>query len=156
VKYFVRLVRGKGLISRIIEFKESDWPSHAEIVETDDADNPIRVLSSRYPGGVAIRGYNDYPVLRDEWFQHRDPQACQLAWVTLETIIGRQYDLLDIFGIGFATDWHADGRYICSEAVAWAFERCGYPIFNPDEAVRRIMPSHFLLARDLQFYNVRK
>ena len=147
--YFVRLVQGRGFNARLIEFKGSDWPSHVELLETDSYDHPIRVLGSRYPAGIAYRGYNDYPVNRDVWFKH--PFTSQ-AWVSLEKLLGHKYDLLDIFGIGFDEDWHMDGHYICSEAVAWAFEDAGHPLFNPEEEVRRIMPVHFLLALDLVRY----
>jgi hypothetical protein len=156
MNYYVRVVQGKGLVSRLIEFKESEWPSHVELLECYSDDSPVRVLSSRYPAGVAIRRYDEYPIQKEQWFRHSIPEACQAAWRKLETIIGRKYDLVDIFGIGFAQDWHTDGRYICSEAVAWAFEKAVFPIFPPDVPVRRIMPSHFLLAWRLSLHKVVK
>jgi len=153
MNYYVRLVQGKGLISRLIEFKESEWPSHVELLETDQDDVPTRVLGSRYPSGIQIRGYHDFPVRRDRWYKHAwDMEACATAWAELERLIGRKYDLRDIFGLAMGTDWHQDGRYICSEAVAWAFEKAEYPLFNLTEPVRRIMPAHFLLAQDLRRY----
>ena len=153
MRYYVRLVQGKGLASRLIEFKESDWVSHVELVECNDDDIPNLVLSSRYPGGVAYRRYNDYPVVRDLWFTPSSVQA-EWAWRSMEKLIGRKYDWIDIFGIGLAKDWHTDERYICSEAVAWAFEDAGYPLFNTDEQVRRITPAHFLLTPLLSRYKV--
>jgi hypothetical protein len=170
-KYYIRLVEGKGFLSALIDFKESDWVSHVELLQTDDSDVPIRVLSSRYPRGVQYRGYNDYPVCHDAWYTVKLPSdACERAWKTMETLIGLKYDLKDIFGIGLNTDWHADKHFICSEAVAWAFERIGCPLFStvtamsvslhpefsPYMAVRRIWPRDFLLTRVASVYKVVK
>jgi hypothetical protein len=155
MKYYVRLVQGKGAISRLIEFKDSDWPSHVEFLETTDNDVPRRVLSSRYPNGVQFRAYDAYPLNRDIWFSSSiSISSIALAWTSMLKLVGHKYDLIDIFGITFDKDWHADGRYICSEAVAWAFEDCKYPIFNTGESVQRIRPSHFLLTPDLRRYKV--
>jgi hypothetical protein len=167
LKYFIRLVQGKELVSKLIEFKQSDWPSHVELVETDDYDIPLRVLSSRYPRGVQYRGYFDYPVLHDCWYSVRVPSdACERAWLAMQKLIGQKYDLRDIFGIGMNMDWHADNRFICSEAVAWAFERIGVPLFStssamsvelhfsPYSAVKRIWPRDFLLTRVASLYKV--
>src|ERR1700729_1757096 len=101
MRYYVRLVQGKGLVSRLIEFHSADWPSHVELLRTDDMDVPIDVLSSRYPGGVKIRGYNDYPVVIDRWYK---ADCTELAWTAMTTIIGSKYDIFDIFGISFDTD----------------------------------------------------
>jgi hypothetical protein len=147
MKYYVRLVQGKGIISNLIEFKESDWPSHVELVECDDKDNPIHVLGSRYPEGIKLTGYDAYALNKDVWYGHDYAPSCvENAWKEMRKLIGRKYNLIDIFGIALDEDWHTDGRYICSEAVAFSFENSGNPLFNTDERVRRITPANFLLT----------
>jgi hypothetical protein len=163
VKHFIRLVQGKGFVSRLIEFRtSSDWPTHVELVATTDDDVPsYGVLSSRYPRGVQYRGYSDYPIQRDRWYKVILPSdACERAWKAMETIIGQKYDVRDIigckYGIALNEDWHTDHRWICSEAVAWAFEKAGTPLFNPAEPVARITPRDFLLSTLLSLAKVIK
>jgi len=148
------------LIARLIEFKELGlWPSHVELVETDNFDIPIRVLGSRYPDGVAYRSYYAYAVKRDVWYAVRLPSdACERAWGALGTLIGHTYDFRDIigckYGLALNEDWHTDGKFICSEAVAWAFEKIGCPLFNPSTAVSQIVPGYFLLTPLISVYKV--
>jgi hypothetical protein len=170
VKYYIRLIEGQGLISELIEFRTgSDWPTHVEFLETDDSDVPIRVLSSRYPAGIKFRGYSDYPVRHEVWYQVKVPSdACERAWKSMATAIGQKYDIRDILGISLNADWHTDGRDICSEAVERHLEKTGSPLFStltamsvslhqefsPYTAVSRIWPRDFLLTRVASVYKV--
>lgn len=157
MEYYVRLVRGKGIISNLIEFKESDWPSHVELVQVDDYGKPVSVLGSRYPGGVQVRGYNDYDVVHDVWlYDTRGRDICKDAWSAMSSLCGHTYDLIDIFGIALNQDWHVDGRYICSEAVAWAFEQIKFPLFNTQHPTKKIVPAHFLLTPYLYVNSIHK
>jgi hypothetical protein len=161
--YYVRLVQGKGLLSRLIEFKESEWPSHVELIECTDHNDPVRVLGSRYApwtpdqDGVRIRRPDAFPLVRECWYKTRTvagPNFCEIAWRKMETQIGRKYDARDIVGISLDTDWHKDGRWICSEITAWSFEAAECPLFNTAEPMRRIWPRDFLLTPRLRLYQV--
>jgi hypothetical protein len=160
MKYYVRLVQGQGLISRLIEFKESEWPSHVELLECYDDDRPLRVLSSRYPDGLDFRAPDAFPVQREAWYTaevpDREPGTCARALEALSRFTGRKYNWLDILGIAANEDWHTDGRFICSEATAFGFELIGEPLFNAAQPVRRIWPRDFLLTPRLQLYKTVK
>lgn len=42
--------------------------------------------------------------------------------------IGKPYDWGGVLGIGFRRRWQDEGRWFCSELVAWAFHHAGVPI----------------------------
>jgi hypothetical protein len=81
--------------------------------------NPIDTLGSRLDGGVQIRPYNYCRPTREEWYT---APHIEDAYEFGKTLIGSKYDLSDILGIGADEDWHTDGRYICSEYIAYSGE----------------------------------
>lgn len=55
--------------------------------------------------------------------------------------IGKPYDLAGILGIALHRDWQDQDKWFCSELVAWAFEKAGFPLFRA-EALHRVVPQH--------------
>lgn len=85
---------------------------------------PVDTLGSRLNGGVQIRPYEYCRPTREEWYTAPHIEDAYAFGVTL---IGSKYDVWDILGIAADEDWHTDGRYICSEFLAYCaeFERSG-------------------------------
>lgn len=55
--------------------------------------------------------------------------------------IGKPYDLTALFGILSHRDWQEQDKWFCSELIAWAFDKGGFPLFRK-EAMHRVTPQH--------------
>ena len=89
--------------------------------------------------GVAWR-----PLHPDQKILLCDHPGVDLAFEKAETQQGKEYDLLDIVGLGTGFDWHSSNHWICSVLVAWAFDQVGDPVVN-----MTFIPKIHLTPRDL-------
>lgn len=139
--YYIRLITDRlSIQSMLIRLGTRSWASHVELIacqKTLEREIPFLTLGSRLDDGVMIRDYNYCNPTSEKWYT---APGIEQAWLQLLALRGSKYDWKDIFGIALNRDWHVDGRFICSEAVAWAFEKAGEPLFNPDIPARRITP----------------
>jgi hypothetical protein len=135
----------RSLASAAIRLRTDGWPSHVEFIKEIDG-SVVDVLASRWPHGVQHYGYITRGVTREEWYT---APGIICAWNAMQHIVGHRYGLLDILAIGTGADWHDDGRYISSEAVAFAFEQAHAPLLNPKFPVRSIAPRDLLLSQQL-------
>lgn len=117
----------------------SKW-SHCAIIDGD------QVIEAATKNGVVSRPLVDllsessaYEIVD---FECANPQAVIDA---ARTQIGRPYDYFGILGIGFRRRWQDDDSWFCSELIAWAFDKAGYPMFSEDAF--RITPRDLAIAR---------
>ena len=137
---YVRFVTSKwDPLSAVIRFKTDSWASHVEFAYS--VRGKLWTLGSR-ADGVKVRLYDTYPT-REEWYT---APGIEQAFDSCHKLLGKKYDFLDLFGIALDTDWHEDGRYICSEAVAWSFEDAGFPLLNTSISAFRIWPKDLLMS----------
>lgn len=62
--------------------------------------------------------------------------------------VGKPYDWLGVAGIALrGRDWQEDDCWFCSELVAWAFSKAGYPLFRT-ELQARITPQHLWMLEN--------
>lgn len=110
--------------------------SHVEIVIDD------QVIGANMLGGVSLTPLKErlakssYAALVD--MPCADPEAVKAAAISK---LGAGYDYVGLLGILLhASRLQVDGRYFCSEFVAWAFSQGGTPLLRTDLA--RITPQH--------------
>jgi hypothetical protein len=109
--------------------------SHVDLVLPDG-----RLLGARGSGGVAIR--DPEPFYKVARFQVDAPdRVLDLA----AEQIGKPYDWAAILGIAARGDWQDQGRWFCSELVAWAFQQAGRPLLRANH-FHRITPRDLLLS----------
>ena len=65
-----------------------------------------------------------------------------------QTQLGKPYDWGGVFGIGIRRRWQDADSWFCSELVAWAMEKAGFPLFRTQ--AWRITPQHLYLPRFLR------
>lgn len=111
----------------------SQW-SHVAIIDGDDVIEAIAI------NGVVRTPITVRKVQDTRWevvaMPCADPSAVIAAAASQ---IGKPYDYTGVLGVGLHRDWQDDGRWFCSELVAYAFEAAGFPLFRAD-AFRRISP----------------
>lgn len=117
----------------------SKW-SHCAIIDGD------QVIEAATKNGVVTRPLSDllsessaYEIVD---FECSNPQAVIEA---ARTQIGRPYDYFGILGIGFRRRWQDVDSWFCSELIAWAFDKAGFPMFSEDAF--RITPRDLAIAR---------
>lgn len=47
--------------------------------------------------------------------------------------IGKPYDYIGALGLGIHRNWQDDDKWICSELIAWGFDKIGEPLFRSEE-----------------------
>ena len=75
----------------------------------------------------ALKGANKYAIVE---FKDLDEQSL-IEVLTPE--IGKSYDFLGAIGIGLFRNWQHNDKWICSELIAWGFEKIGHPLFRADQ-----------------------
>jgi hypothetical protein len=133
--------------SFLIRFGTKSWASHVEFIKVQGS-KAIETLGSRYPDGIQTRPPDYCKPSYEQWYY---APGIDEAYERLKIKIGCRYDWKDILGITLDMDWHTNGRFICSEAVAWAFEHIREPLLNPHIAVRKITPRDLLLSPKLVY-----
>ncbi|MNJ50609.1 hypothetical protein D3C77_458870 [compost metagenome] len=110
--------------------------SHVEIVVGD------QVLGANMFGGVSLTALKErlskssYAALVD--MPCADADAVMAAALSK---LGAGYDYVGLMGILLHADWlQVQGRYFCSEFVAWAFNQGGTPLLRTELA--RVTPQH--------------
>ena len=133
-------------ISASIRFTTRSWASHAEFIDV----TAQTTLGSRSIGGVKIR-----PCSKDHYSKVEQFTAPGMleAYAWANTQIGKPYDFSAIAGIALNRDWRNEDRFFCSELLALAFEKAGFPILStrPSAAIYRITPRDLLLSRILVY-----
>ena len=137
-------------VSAAIRYTTRSWASHAEFVNTITS----QTFGARSIGGVKHRFSSRDHYSRVEQFTFNGDNSGEVveaayAWALTQN--GKPYDFSAISGIAFDRNWHADEKWFCSELVAVAFEKAGYPILStrPSDEVFRITPRDLLLSREL-------
>ena len=125
-----------GLLIRL--FTWSRW-SHAGIL---DGDKVIEAVAS---GGVRETSFAEFTerYKRGAVVFIPCPDSARVI-AAARSQIGKPYDWSAIFGFVFRRDWGKPNKWVCSELVAWSFERAGYPIFRAG-STNRITPEHIWL-----------
>lgn len=107
-------------------FLWSEW-SHCAIIDGDE------VIEAAAPDGVRTRPLADLIAESSRYaiveFPSIDPAAVIAA---ARAEIGAPYDWSGVIGIGFRRRWQADDSWFCSELIAAAFHRAGYPLVRVD------------------------
>jgi hypothetical protein len=120
------------------------WFSHSPFSHVDLVLPSGSMLGARLDGGVAIRpaGYEKWSVIKRVRIATRHADAIYNAALKHED---KPYDTMAI--AAFAApwlfprrNWRDRDRWICSELVAWAFERTGFFKHVPALPVRRVTP----------------
>lgn len=146
----LQIVQGRGPISGAIEFITRSCvyegtrfrPSHAEFY--DDRTNTT--LGARWDG-VKVRPNRPHEYVEIMRFR---VEGIEKAWDWAYSQRGKGYDYLNITGIFFDRDWRDPNRWICSELMAWSFEKAKFPLLNPHIRVSRVEPVHLLLSTRIQ------
>ena len=116
--------------------------SHAEFLLPDGS-----TLGAHAVGGVKLRPWRRDP---DETVLRFTAPGIDAAYQVALRQAGKPYDFLAIGGILLDRDWRDTRRWFCSELVAWAFERAGAPLLNPDAPAWRITPRDLLLSQQIR------
>lgn len=142
-------------ISAVIRYTTRSWASHAEFVFADYT-NEVKTLGARSAGGVKVRLSRRDHYTQIEHFVLNTPQSESVLknafqWAYDQT--GKPYDYSAIMGIAADRNWHDESRWFCSELVAVACEKAGFPILStrPSDASWRVTPRDLLLSRGLVF-----
>lgn len=138
----IRLVTEHDPVSDIIRAETWCTYSHVEFVLDDGT-----TLGAHASGGVAIRPIDYAKFTAEQRFTLHvadEQKAAILGYAHAQ--VGKPYDFLDIVGILTHRDWRSPKRWICSELVAAAFEKGGFPLLNAGEAVNRITPRDIYLS----------
>lgn len=102
----------------------SSW-SHCAIVDGD------QVIEAAALGGVRARPLADLVAESSRTavleIPARDPASVIAA---ARSQVGKPYDWMGVIGIGVRRRWQDNDRWFCSELIAWAFERSGWPLFR--------------------------
>lgn len=143
-RIYVRVIEGTGFIGKAISFSTRSWGTHAEFIYVSSKSG-LWVTYGAREDGVHLRPADYCKPKRQEWFEFPGADKALLHAATQEN---SRYDFSAIFGLGIDRDWREVGRWFCSELIAWAFEECGQPIFDPEVKVWRVTPRDLLLARN--------
>lgn len=132
----LEFTKSKSLTSRLIQ--NWTWCPYVH-VQFVIADGKYRLAA--FPGvGVDIQKPNpDDQVLR------LDVDAPERVIRYALTQLGKPYDWSAIAGIVAHRDWRDRGSWICSELVAWSFEKAGVPLLRADH-LNRVTPRDILLS----------
>ena len=139
-------------ISASIRCGTRSWASHAEFVDTGLG----TTFGARSFGGVKHRPCSKDHYSRVEQFTANAAPlllTVERAYRWALTQDGKPYDYSAISGIALDRDWHDESRWFCSELIAVAFERIGFPLLStrPSNQVYRITPRDLLLSRMLVY-----
>ena len=104
----------------------SAW-SHVALVDGDYVIEATWPRVRRVPLANVLAKHSRY-VIAD--IACRNPA---LAMRAARSQVGKPYDLAARVGFMAHRDWQDDSRWLCSELVAWCFERGG-PLFRPTAA----------------------
>lgn len=142
-KITIRFVTEKDFISAAIRLETWSSFSHVEFVLDDGT-----TLGARSDGGVQIRPLGYTKFASEEWYQIEVTDAEKKAILdAARAQVGKKYDYSDIMGILFRRDWRAQDKWICSELVAYCFEKGGLPLVHaPLNRVNRITPGILYLS----------
>lgn len=133
-------------VSAAIRFTTRSWASHAEFVDV----TAQVTLGARAAGGVKLRPCAKDHYSRVEQFT-ADGITAAYKWALTQA--GKPYDFSAITGIALDRNLHDESRWFCSELVAVAFEKVGFPLLStrPSDSSWRITPRDLLLSRSLTF-----
>lgn len=109
--------------------------SHVAII---DGDEVIEAAWPRVRRSKLLDVLKTHPVYRIAHFNTPDDVAVLDA---ARSQIGKPYDATALIGLLFRRDWQESDRWFCSELVAWAFDKAGFPLFRP-ETLHRVTPQH--------------
>jgi hypothetical protein len=104
------------------------------------------LLGARETGGVQVRPAN-YAVFSAKLVLAADA-TIDVAEAVLELLtaqVGKPYDLQALFGYPFRLDWQTQGKWFCSDLIAWAFETAGYPLLDASR-LDRVTPADLILS----------
>lgn len=121
--------------SKIIRsFTRSKW-SHVAIEHNG------WVVHSTVGEGVHTTTLEHFNKNYDRYLSVKIPHTCSKKIFDIAyQELGKKYDWTAIFGIGLNRDWQEDDSWFCSELVANAIIRAGYPILNPECKLARVTP----------------
>lgn len=112
------------------------WFTWSEFSHVDFLLDDNTLLGADF-GGVAIRNNNPDRFTKTVVFEIDAPQDV----ITIaRQEIGKGYDFAGILGLLHRRNWQSKSKWFCSELVAYAFNRAGYPLLNNSEAHWRITP----------------
>lgn len=125
-----------SLTGRVVQIATWSWCSHVDFVL------PNGLLFGAVPGqGVCLRPATARG--RQERWVVDAPAEPILKLATSQ--IDKPYDWAGIFGWAFRSDWQKPDAWFCSELVAWAFDRAGYPLLRT-EGLSRVTPRDLLMS----------
>lgn len=143
----LRFTGAGGVAGAVVKLATRSWCSHVEF-ELDPhprAECGVAVLGATPSHGVCIRPAQ-HGAFRVERFAVDAPaKVLRLA----RSQLGKPYDWLGVVGWGMFQDWQEQQAWFCSELVAWAFCRAGYPLLRTRQAWR-LTPRDLLLSPYLQ------
>jgi uncharacterized protein YycO len=139
---WLRFMTTSSPVSSLIRFFTWSNYSHVEFVLKDG-----RLLGSHLDGGVQARDPNYSTNITDVAYGYVD---CPIE-VTEKVLrfaykqIGKPYDLPALFGLVGRRDWKRDNSWFCSELIAEAFDKAGYPLIMR-EPTNRITPANIYMS----------
>ena len=133
------ITSGEGASGALIRWWTWSWAAHAGFVLDDGT-----ILDATPSLGVAIHDMVAGRVVRR--YAVRCPSGVAedaVEWARRQ--IGDPYDWSAICGMAWREDWHAPGKWFCSELVARAFEVVRFPLICSAE-MDRVTPRDLLLS----------
>lgn len=117
----VAFTRRRTLGSLLLRtFLWSAW-SHCAILAGDTAIEASTAGVRERPSADLLGDASEYAIV-----ELPGDEAAVAQW--MRTQLGKPYDWWGVLGIGLRRRWQADDHWFCSELVAWAFDRAGYPL----------------------------
>lgn len=144
----LQFVTERALDSAAIRFFTWSPVSHVDMIL------PVTkfLVGARLHCGVAIRQAN-YAKFSRRIVAEVEGSAAYARRIRSEVLrqCGKPYDTHAILNFGIhARDWRNPDRWFCSELIAWAFEKSGYPLFSKSVSVNRITPRDLLAVKQMR------
>lgn len=120
-------------ISRFFSWVTFGGPSHVVLISPDGRWF-IEATGIKTPSGVQnpapISEFLSQPGAEIRVIQHGDPSG---VWAAMLSLVGQPYDWGWLFGWLIRNRrWDDPGRWVCSEAIAWAMWQAGRRMFAGD------------------------
>lgn len=81
------------------------------------------------PHGVKVSLFEDWKIAHPGFWIKRIPHPSpDQVWAHAENQIGQPYDWTWLLRWLLRRDWRDNGKWVCSELIAWAAEQTGWPL----------------------------
>lgn len=121
--------------ARLIRLVTWSKYSHAAVIDGDKVIEAVRPYVREVPLKDVLASHPESIIID---FDCKEEKEILQA---IRSQIGKPYDITALFGLFFHRNWQEEDSWFCSELVAWALSKGGYPLFR-EEALHRVTPNH--------------